>query len=320
MTPLHYNWTIKGHNRQLLTLEREIKEKALSHAYLFAGPESIGKFTIAKKMAHIVQCEQGFCRNCHVCREIEKGYHPDTLEMADNQESIKIESIREILVKLQLTKQSPYKILLLQNIERMTPESANALLKTLEDPPNNVLFLFTTNHFQEVLPTLISRLRVCHFDRLSDLELLSLLRELYPLAEEQELKNFASFAFGSPGKAISFMENEDIFHAYKAMYDDICLFLEKKDVAHQFSYVGELLKNAKDGRNSVLVRDFLELLLLALRKKLLDGIQQSPEKSLKPKNNLSKNIYLLEETLKAQEYVKKNVNMRLLLENLLLHA
>ena len=311
MTTLKYNWSIHGHNKQLFALEREIKEKSLVHAYLFVGPENIGKFTIAKKMAHILQCENDFCRNCHICREIEKGYHPDTIEIVDAQESIKIDEVRELLVKLQLTKQSAYKILLIQNIERMTPESANALLKTLEDPPPGVMFLFTAHRVQEILPTLISRLRVYHFDRLSDPELLSLLKELYPLAEVQELKDFVSFAFGQPGKAITFMENTDVYHSYKAMYDEICLFLEHKQLVRQFSYVGNLIKNAKDGKNSLLVKDFLELLLLALRKKLLDGQNN---------NTHIKLVELLEETLKAQEYLKKNVNMRLVLENLLLHT
>lgn len=312
MTTLKYNWRIRGHHKQLLTLEREIQERALVHAYLFVGPENIGKFTIAKRMAHILQCESGFCRNCHICREIEKGYYPDTLEVSDTQESIKIEEIRELLTKLQLTKQSAYKILLLQNIERMTPESANAMLKTLEDPPPGVIFLFTAHNVQEILPTLISRLRVYHFDRLPDTELLALLQELYPLAEEQELKNFTSFAFGQPGKAISFMENADLYHSYKAMYDEICLFLEQKELVRQFGYIGELMKNAKEEKGGhALVKDFLELLLLALRKKLLDGLDR---------RDLPRLVSLLEETLKAQEYLKRNVNMRLLLENLLLQT
>lgn len=327
MTDLKYKWGVVGHDNRLRELEKDIAEHNLAQAYLFAGPDNVGKFSVAKKLAHILQCENNYCHICHVCREIARGYHGDTIEIADDGDSIKIETVREVLHRLHMSKQAPYKILLVQNIERMTAESGNAMLKTLEDPPENVIFLLTASNTREVLPTILSRVRTYHFKRVAEQKMLELLQTLYPLVEPDQLKTMCSFALGKPGMAITFMESQVVYDAYKKMYNDVVTFVKTPDCVSQFVYIGELVKASREEQSNQMVQDFLEILLAVLRKKMVElaqacqGMRQSGsagEAGLKAEAGLKKIIGLIREAQKAHDLLKRNVNKKLLLENLML--
>ncbi len=311
---LQYNWGVFGHDEKLRELESDMREGNIAHAYLLAGSDNIGKFLVAKKMAHILQCENNYCHDCAVCHEIEKGYHSDTLEIVDDGESLKIEEIRAVLTRLHLSKQSPYKILLIQNIERMPLEAANAMLKILEDPPERVVFILTTSRQQEVLATIISRVRLFRFKRLGDLELQHLLHELYPLTETDQVAMLSSLALGRPGVAVSFMEKPELYDVYRKMYDDIYILLKKPDIASQFMYISDLVKSKKEHDNSELIRDFLDIFVTVARKELLDAVGRGDieqERSL---------VKLVTRAQKGADLLKHNVNVKLLLENLMLHV
>ena len=132
---MKYNWSIIGHEKQLSQLENDISSGSLSHAYLLAGPNSVGKHTVAKKMAGILQCENDFCHKCNTCIQVEHGSHVDTLVFKDDKNSLKILEVRGLLEKAMMTAQARYKIFIIQSIERMTTEAANSFLKVLEEPP-----------------------------------------------------------------------------------------------------------------------------------------------------------------------------------------
>lgn len=306
-----YSWNILGHDRILSELEKEIAGGKLSHAYLFTGPDQIGKASVARTMAHILQCEGKYCHDCSVCREIDKGYHADTIEVADNGQTIKIEEIREIIARLNMSGGSPYKILLMQNIERMPVEAANAMLKTLEDPPDGVLFLLTTDRLKEILPTIISRVRVYNFQRVPEQKIVALLQKLHPLADGDLIEQAAAYSSGRPGRAVSYMRDPQLLEQVRKMYNDIGVFVKKPDPAGEFSYIADLAKTAKELESDKPVKDFLDTFAAVLRKSLLeDG---PGNEALKRKR-----ISLIRETQKAQDLLKRNVNTRLLLENLML--
>lgn len=308
-----YTWDIAGHDKALRMLEEDIEKQNVSHAYLFAGPDNVGKFTAAKRMAHILQCENGFCRTCSTCREIDKGYHADTLEIRDDGDSVKIEQVRKVLERLNMTKQSPYKVFLLQNIERMTLEASNALLKTLEDPPNGVIFLLTSSRVRDVLPTIISRVRMAKFRRLDDAAMNNLLLRQYPLAEKNVIETVCAMALGRPGKALALLNDAELHRQYQKMYADIEQFLHHPNRTHQFLYIEELAADAKQEGNQRLIREFLDIFQLVLRRELLDGVRG--QGGATPREKL---LYLLEQARNAQELLKRNVNTRLMLENIML--
>lgn len=313
-----YNWNIVGHDKVLQSLEDDLANNNVSHAYLFTGPENVGKYTVARTLAHILQCELGFCSECPTCQEIDKGYHPDTLELPDDGSSVKIEQIRIVLEKLNMTKRSPYKVFLLQNIERMTLESSNALLKTLEDPPERVVFLLTTSMVKNVLPTIISRVRLAPFYRLSDDVMTGLIRKQYPLVESAVVETVSAIALGCPGKALALLEDPEMYNQYRKMYADIEGFLRSSSLkdspncVDQFLYIEELTTNAKEAGQQ-LIREFLDIFQLVLRKQLLMDVRG--ERGIFSRDKL---LHLLEQAQKSQELLKRNVNSRLLLENMML--
>jgi DNA polymerase III gamma/tau subunit len=304
---LRYRWNVVGHEKQLIELEQDVAETNVSHAYLFAGAEKIGKFTIARKLAQILQCEKDFCGICSICQHILKGYHFDTIEIADNGESIKIDDVREALNKLYLSPQGKFRILLIKNIERMTIESANALLKTLEDPPERVKFLLTTSNIKELPATVLSRVRLYKLNSLAEDQLSVFLKNSFPQISESDLKTAMALAGGKPGKALFLLQDADLLNHYKNMYNQLSVFLKENDRTAQFAYVAEISKE------DALVKDFLEVFLAVIRYHLLQDFTEGsnfPEASRK--------IELIKCIQQTQEMMKRNVNTRLALENIML--
>jgi DNA polymerase-3 subunit delta' len=140
-----------------------LKNNRLAHAYLFIGPEGVGKGETALAVAKLLNCEAPLdglpCGACPPCRKIQSGNHPDvrTIE-SSRSESIKIEQIRAVIADVQLR---PYeaerKVVIIRNTENLTPESGNALLKTLEEPPSGSLLILTTSVPEKNLDTVRSR-------------------------------------------------------------------------------------------------------------------------------------------------------------------
>lgn len=310
-----YRWNIVGHQKQLSELETDLKGGNMAHAYLFAGVSGIGKFTVAKALAKILQCEATTgeastsvpCLICPTCIQLEKGYQPDTIEVTDDGESIKIEHIRTIVNRLYTTTQSRFKILLLQNIERCTPESANALLKIIEDPPPHVVFLFTTSRLEALLKTVISRLRLYKFHHLTQAELMRFLALRSPILSAEEQTLIAQVAFGRPGMALQFSENKELFEQYQSLYNRIGEFMKKPDLVESFTYTAERAKN--EGAPEA----FLDVMLTQLQKKLHAEVQDD-----RPAPELVKTIQLVKRVQLGYEMLGRNVNNRLLFENLML--
>ncbi len=156
-------------NREVLTrFSRLLKSGRMAHAYLFAGPQGIGKSETALSVAKLFNCEQvasgqqtQACEQCSPCLRIHSGNYPDihVLDCGDA-ESIKIAQVRELIARLQMRAfEAALKICIIKDIENMTPESSNALLKTLEEPSRDTLMILTTSVPEENLPTVVSR---CH--------------------------------------------------------------------------------------------------------------------------------------------------------------
>lgn len=299
---MKYNWSIIGHEKQLQMIEQDLESGNLAHAYLLSGPNSVGKFTVAKKLAGILQCKKDFCHQCNDCVQVEKQTHLDTIFLK-GKESIKIENIRKIIERLNMTRQSRYKLLIIQSVERMTLEAANSFLKILEEPPPQTIFLLTTNNLHRILNTILSRVRIIKFRHSSYNYISSKLKELYPLAEEETLNKVCLFAMGKTGKALHLMENPDSLADYLHLYNTIQGFLMNDNISDRFAYVQELLSEEGD------LETFLSILTHVLRSKLLE------EKSCSLRENYVKNLLNIEE---ASVLLNKNVNSKLVLENLML--
>lgn len=300
---MKYNWSIIGHEKQLMQIEQDLASGNLASAYLLAGPNSIGKSTVAKKLAGILQCENDFCHKCSTCIQVEKGHHFDTIELNNDGESIKIEDVRKIIEHLNMTRQARYKILLIQELERMTVEAANSFLKTLEEPPERTVFIMTTNNIRQILPTVISRVRVVKFNSVSSTYLVAKLKELYPKSDSETVGKVSLFSMGKTGKAVHLMESPETLANYLKIYNNIQNFLERKNITDRFLYIEDLISDEPQ------IEIFFEILTHVLRSKILERtIGIDTDNCIKILSKIAETAMLL----------KKNVNCRLALESLML--
>lgn len=296
-----YHWNIIGHEKELAHLEEDILKKTVHHAYLLVGPENIGKFRAAKTAAAILQCPNNFCHTCPTCIQVEKRCHADTIELEDDGESVKITTIREIIARLSMTSQSSYKILLIQNIGRLTDEAANCLLKTLEEPTERTIFFFTASRLREVPPTIISRMRTVKFRKLEDGLLRTALRTRYPHIDDETLNRVLILSLGRSGHALQLIENPEAFAKVLEHYRMIEFLSEKASYAARFMAMQNLTQDPKE------LQQFLELLTYYLRTKLL--AQKLPEQ---------RTVKTIETLHRAHDLLDRNVNTRLVLEHIML--
>ncbi len=158
---------ILGHDRQKEILSRALENGRLAHAYLFSGPDGIGKRLMALALARAVVChEQRGCGNCQACRKIDHQNHPDLHVLEPDGSSIKIEQVRAFQKDLNLKPlEASHKICLIEEADSMTVGAANALLKTLEEPRGDTLLILLTAHPNRLLETIRSRCQLLPFTR-----------------------------------------------------------------------------------------------------------------------------------------------------------
>ena len=153
------------------TLRNAIIQNRIGHAYLFVGSRGIGKTTTARIFAKALNCANNVdgepCCQCQSCREVAAGTSMDVIEI-DGASHNKVEHIRDIRENVQYTPvNGKYKIYIIDEVHMLTPQAWNALLKTLEEPPEHVKFLFATTEPHKVLPTIISRCQRFDLKRIS---------------------------------------------------------------------------------------------------------------------------------------------------------
>src|SRR3972149_551396 len=141
------------------TIKNSIKHKKIAHAYLFSGTRGTGKTTLARLFAKALNCKNPTedmepCNNCPSCLEIATSRSLDVIEI-DGASNRGIDDIRQINDTIGYTPSSNYKIYIIDEVHMLTKEAFNALLKTLEEPPENIKFFFATTEPHKVLPTII---------------------------------------------------------------------------------------------------------------------------------------------------------------------
>ncbi len=308
-----YRWHIVGHLPLLERLEKDIETDGLSHSYIFAGPPQIGKHSVALTLAHILQCEQGYCYDCTTCSQISKGIHSETIEFRDDGEELGIDAIRDLLNRLYLTPSARYKIVIIERAERMTTAAANCLLKMLEEPPPQTLFILTTDNIRELLPTVISRSRTLHFQTCSNTELLDFLSLEYMDREPRTLELACELSLGRPGVAFKILEDPDMMEFYTMLYRDINRFFAFNNIFERFAYLQDLVEDSHK------IGIFLDIFTHLARKKMIEGGSgtQSDTSCLGTGTD-ARYLALLDKIVASKTALRQHVNPRLLLENIML--
>lgn len=173
---------IIGQEHITKTLKNAIAVDKVAHAYLFSGPRGIGKTSTARVFAKALNCEKGPtskpCNKCHSCQEITKGINLDVLEI-DGASNRGIDEIRNLRENVKLKPISgKFRIYIIDEVHMLTQEAFNALLKTLEEPPEHVKFIFATTRPYKVLPTILSRCQRFDFHLLSTETMMGTLRQI----------------------------------------------------------------------------------------------------------------------------------------------
>ena len=178
-----------GQEPIIQTLKNALKSGNMSHAYLFTGPRGTGKTSVARLLAKTVNCENPRdgepCNECMQCREITAGNSLNVIEI-DAASNRGIDNIRELRDRVMVPPSTgKYKVYVLDEAHMLTTEAFNALLKTLEEPPDYAIFVLATTDVHKMLPTVISRCQPYYFKRITTRHIVS--RLLY-VAEHEDVK------------------------------------------------------------------------------------------------------------------------------------
>lgn len=202
---------IKGQEGVTRFLKSAIESGRLAHAYLFHGFEGSGRFFLARAFVKAMNCEAAsgdFCGECSSCARIESGCHPDVLYARQEEKTgaIKVDAIRAVSEALSLKPfEARYKAAIIRDAHLMTEESANAFLKTLEEPPPHSVIILMSPSRYHLRPTVASRCQTVSVPPLGRERLKALLASDYGMADA-DAAFLSRFAEGRLGRAIQFMD------------------------------------------------------------------------------------------------------------------
>lgn len=192
-----------GHQRVLDLLGRE--GDAPAHAYLFVGAGGVGKATVARRFAAVLLCPEAgrHAEDCDSCRRAAAGAHPDLVRVdPSGRRSVGVDQARDVIsAAVRAPVEARRRVFLVEEAGAMTPEAANALLKTLEEPPPTTIFVLVAETEEDLPATVASRCRTVHFGRVDEPELVAALVESGIDADRATV--LARVAGGRPGLAVS---------------------------------------------------------------------------------------------------------------------
>lgn len=317
---------IVGQKDIIKNIRNAIKSNRVAHAYLFCGPDGVGKSITASIFASALNCrEKGEdpCGICPSCIRARDGNHPDIIHVKIPRAIIHVDEIRE-LQKDMIKK--PYengvKVYIIHDAEKMNDEAQNCLLKTLEDPPQHVIIILLSSNQYLLLKTIVSRCQVMKFSRAPEGEIEKYLKYKMGI-NEKDARYVAAFSDGIVKKAEDYLNNEE----QKKLRDDaieIATSLYKDDKLHALSYTNYFLDHRDD------VPYILDVMISFFRDILVFGECRDERYiiNLDKEDIISRQCGRFTYTglnniinciMKTMDNIKSNVNFQLSIEMMLLH-
>lgn len=216
--------SVVGQTKALTLLGRALHSGRLAHAYLFAGPDGVGKTTVAGDFAAVLLCRQPHadrpCANCPGCLKFQSGNHPDFLRIRPDGAAIKIDQIRALKKALNFSPfESRQRVVLLEEVHTMRREAGNSLLKVLEEPPADNILILVGNATGAMLDTIISRCQVIPFAPLPLPLAAGIIRTHRSELDEAGSLALAALADGCPGQALA-IEADGILPLYRRVVEE----------------------------------------------------------------------------------------------------
>lgn len=329
------NWGLIGNGWAVSGLSRHIADQRVRHAYLFTGPDAVGKRTLAMRFARALNCEKAprpgeICDDtisepCRVCRTVPLGAYPD-LHVLTPEESIRVDEIRQLQSRLALAPyEGRWRIALLTDFHQATISSANAMLKTLEEPPSRVVLLLTCPEAESLLPTVASRCEIVPLRQVPSATIAQALRERDVEPEKAEL--LAAISGGRPGRAISLAEDSATMRGREAAFQELSDLMEM-DLPGRFAYVNRLLSKGELPEQRRRVEGVLDEWLSLWRDLLYQSYgaevaARNPDRlpAMARRTNAltpAQHRFIVNTIAESLQAVEANANLRLTLETLLI--
>jgi DNA polymerase-3 subunit delta' len=327
-------WQVIGQTRAVSLLQYSLKAGALAHAYLFVGPQHIGKMTLALNLAQALNCEaiERPGLECTSCIKIAKGSHADVqiIGLTQNDDAaeaklIGIDQIKELQHSANLPPfEGKHKVFIIDGAELLSIEAANCLLKTLEEPADKVTFILLTVNDRLLPATVVSRCQCLDLLPLSTAEEATALREKWSI-EPERARLLAGLSHGCPGWALSANRDDGLIQQRNEELNRLNGII-KADYEERFAYVAQLA--ARFSQNRSAVYDVLERWLDYWRDLMLvklgfyDMITNIDRKDelieIAGSYRLAQIKAFIESIKSAAVQLRQNVNTRLALEVLML--
>jgi DNA polymerase-3 subunit delta' len=322
------DWGVIGHEWAVNLLAENVALGHERHAYLFTGPSGIGRRTLALRFAQSLNCQTPSvpgqpCRTCSNCMRIEQMHHPDLIVvMAENEgETLKIDQVRELQHTLSLAPyEARYRIAMILRFEEANSSAANAMLKTLEEPPDHVVIILTAKSAENLLPTIVSRCEVLRLRTLSMDETARGLQIIKGVPPELAEK-LAHISDGRPGYAIRLYEQPSLLEQRQSWLDELIQLLATSR-RERFAFVRGAVDNKEELRSELQVwLTFWRDVLLCVNKtnRSITNLDYSTQiQKLAAVTDLRKAQFHVSTIERTIEFIDHNVNARLALEVLLM--
>ena len=217
-----------GQQAIVQTLKNALELNKISHAYLFSGPRGTGKTSVARLFAKALNCEKGVgkqCNTCENCRQISEGEHPDVIEI-DAASNSGVQEVRNLIEKVKYAPiKGRYKVYIIDEVHMMTNSAFNALLKTLEEPPEYVVFILCTTDPYKLLPTILSRCQRFEFKKIDNNDLKKLIVRVLTgeniKADLETVNLIVELANGGARDALSMLDQLIAYSGNEINLDDV---------------------------------------------------------------------------------------------------
>lgn len=322
-----YYWPIIGHSNIKKYLQKQISNKQIPHALLFSGPEHLGKFTLSKIFAKSIHCSSSDkvpCNTCNDCQNIDKEISSDfiIIKKLDDKQNIGIKQIRELQQKLSLKSfDTKYRIIIIYNAEELSEEASNALLKTLEEPYPNVLFIIVTGQIEKIPLTIKSRCQILNFSILPNYQILNWL--ITKEIDKKSARIISEMSLGKPGVALNYLEDEKLIDLHKEKTKLLIDLLKTQSIGEKFSLVSSYLGKDTDNDEIIhllqiweqLIRDFI---IIKFNKNISNTVYLNTIIKISESLKLKKLFKFYKDIKDSNYLIQKSINPKLVMENLIL--